>query len=208
MQRPEGNPPAPRVSVGCVVTSSHSPAEVARDASALDEKERAAFDRFVFDADRRDYAAAHALLRTMLSEAHPDVAPEDWRFARTPWGKPLVASPPAPRIGFSLSHGRGIVACAVSRGVEVGIDAEWAHRRMEIEPLAREVCSAQEQAQLRAAAPEAREVLFLEFWTLKEAYLKALGVGITSELLCQVSAILNIHFGECDLVLEFFGHIS
>ena len=46
------------------------------------------------------------------------------------------------------------------------------------ESLAREVCSAHEQAQLRAAPPEARKALFMDLWTLKEAYLKALGVGI------------------------------
>jgi 4'-phosphopantetheinyl transferase len=157
MEHLEGNPLAPLVHVGCVVTSSRSPTEVARDTSVLDDEERAAFARFAFDPDRRDYAAAHALLRTMLSEVQPDVAPKDWHFLRTPSGRPLLASPPAPWIGFSLSHARGIVACAVSRDVEVGIDAECTDRRIEVEPLAREVCSAHERAQLRAAPPEARE---------------------------------------------------
>jgi 4'-phosphopantetheinyl transferase len=191
LNRIEGTSSAPLVRVGCVVTSSYSPAEVARDASVLDDEERATFERFSFDAERRDYAAAHALLRTMLSEVQPNVAPEDWRFARAPWGKPLLAPPPAPWVGLSLSHGKGIVACAVSKDVEIGIDAECADRRVDVELLAREVCSAHEQGQLRAAPADARLSLFLDLWTLKEAYLKALGVGIASESLHQVSFDLS-----------------
>ena len=136
---PDRDLPAPAVQIGCVDTSRRSPEETADDASLLDDDERKAFGRFVFDADRRDYAAAHALLRRMLHEALPDIAAEDFRFLRTPTGRPELA-PPAPRISFNLSHARGIVACAVSREAEVGIDAECDDRRMEVEPLAPEVC--------------------------------------------------------------------
>jgi 4'-phosphopantetheinyl transferase len=187
IERIGDNTPAPLVRIGCVLTADYSPAEMVRDASVLDDDERAAFDRFSFDADRWDYAAAHALLRTMLSEALPNVAPKDWRFVRTRWGRPLLTSPPTPWNRFSLSHGKGIVACAISQDAEVGIDVECADRRMDVELLAREVCSADEQAQLRAAAGEASEALFLDLWTLKEAYLKALGVGIASRPLHQIS---------------------
>ena len=83
------------------------------------------------------------------------------------------------------------MASAVSWEVEVGIDAECADRRMEVESLAREVCSAHEQAQLRAAPPEARKALFMDLWTLKEAYLKALGVGIACGPLHQISFDLS-----------------
>jgi phosphopantetheinyl transferase len=168
LTRIERNSSAPFVRVGCVVTSGYSASEVARDAAVLDNEERAVFQRFHFDAERRDYAAAHALLRTMLSELTPDVAPEDRRFARTPSGKLLLASPSAAWVGLSLSHGRGIVACAVSRDVEVGIDAECDDRRLDVEVLAGEACSGHEQGQLRAAPFEARMSLFLDFWTLKE----------------------------------------
>lgn len=190
MNRSDGDSPAAAVQIGCVDTSRHSPLEVERDLSLLDDDERKTFARFVFDADRRDYAAAHSLLRRMLHEALPEIAAEDFRFLRTPGGRPELA-PPAPRISFNLSHARGIVACAVSREAEVGIDAESDDRRMEAEPLAPEVCSAQEQAQLRALPPERRGSLFLDLWTLKEAYLKALGVGIMSGPLNLISFDLS-----------------
>ncbi len=190
MNKLDGDVPAPLVQIGCVDTSRRSPLQVERDLSLLDDDERTTFAQFVFDADRRDYAAAHALLRRMLHETFPEVAAEDWRFVRTAEGKPQLA-PPAPRVSFNLSHTRGIVACAVSRGAEVGIDVECDDRRMEVEPLAPEVCSAQEQTQLHALPPEMRGSFFLDLWTLKEAYLKALGVGITSGPLNLVSFDLS-----------------
>jgi 4'-phosphopantetheinyl transferase len=186
----DGDLPTPAVQIGCVDTSRRSPLETERDLSLLDDDEQKTFARFVFDMDRRDYAAAHALLRRMLHQARPDVAAEDFRFLRTPGERPELALP-APRISFNLSHARGIVACAVSREAEVGIDAECDDRRMEVEPLTPEVCSAREQAQLHALPSEMRGSLFLDLWTLKEAYLKALGIGIMSGPLNLISFDLS-----------------
>jgi 4'-phosphopantetheinyl transferase len=132
----------------------------------------------------------------MLSEALPDVGIREWRFVRTPSGRPILSSP-APWVSFSLSHAKGLVACAVSREVEVGIDAEAGDRGIDLELLARDVCSVQEQDQLRSAPPDMRNALFLDLWTLKEAYLKALGVGIASALLQQISFDLSIDHSIC-----------
>jgi hypothetical protein len=80
--------------------------------------------RFAFDDDRRDYAVAHALLRRLLSHRHA-VSPEAWRFEATPSGKPRVAADfAALPLAFSLSHARGLVACAVSEDAEVGIEVD------------------------------------------------------------------------------------
>ena len=144
----------------------------------LDEAERTQTLRFRHAEDRLGYAAAHALLRTMLSEAAA-VAPGDWRFVTTPSGKPRL-DPAAgwSDLRFSLSHTRGMVACAVAPALEVGVDVEPLTRLPDVEGLARTIFSAREAASLETMAEEARSEAFLRLWTLKEAYLKATGEGI------------------------------
>ena len=144
----------------------------------LDAAERAQALRFRHAEDRLCYAAAHALLRTMLSEAAA-VAPGDWRFVRTPSGKPRL-DPAAgwPDLRFSLSHTRGMVACAVALALKVGVDVEPLTRLPDVKGLGRTMFSTREAASLEAMAEEARSEAVLRLWTLKEAYLKATGEGI------------------------------
>src|SRR5205823_6502928 len=75
--------------------------------------------------DRRDYIAAHALTRAALSR-HRAVSPSDWRFEANSNGKPSVVASQsgAPPLTFSLSHTRGLVACAVTHAAHIGIDVE------------------------------------------------------------------------------------
>ena len=172
----------------CVVTKNFRDADTASNAALLDTEESNKLSRFLLAEDRRDYAAAHALLRQTLTEVTPQIDPAEWRFERTPRGKPFL--PPAqagvPPIRFSLAHTRGLVACLVSRGAEVGVDVEAPSQAVHVDSLMRDVCSVDEQEQIRSTTPAARAGRFLDFWMLKEAYLKALGVGITG-VLDQVS---------------------
>jgi 4'-phosphopantetheinyl transferase len=134
-----------------IITPTVTDAQTARDAALLDPEESAKRRRFLAAEDRRDYAAAHALLRRMLTDAAPNIAPEEWRFHRTARGKPYL--PPtlagAPPIHFSLSHTRGLVACVISRGAAVGVDAECGSRAVDLELLITRVCSMNEQARRR-----------------------------------------------------------
>lgn len=128
-------------------------------------------------------AAAHALLRRTLSQIRPDVAPADWRFERAPHGKPRVASP-LPALNFSLTHARGLAACAaIEAELEVGVDAEPLGRRLDPLRLAARYFADGEAAALAAIADEGeRRRAFLRLWTLKEAVVKALGTGIAGSL--------------------------
>jgi 4'-phosphopantetheinyl transferase len=123
----------------------------------LSDEELQRYRAFHFERDRAAYLTAHALTRRALSR-YADVAPPDWQFAKGPCGKPEIANPLDRRLGFNLSHTHGLVACAVGWECEVGIDVERINR--EINPA----------------------VSFFEEWTLKEAYLKALGVGLTEQM--------------------------
>jgi 4'-phosphopantetheinyl transferase len=148
----------------------------------LDDAERARADRFRFAADRAAYTAVHALLRRMLADAH-GLAPERWRFRAAAGGKPEID--PAlgrPRRPFSLSHTRGMVACAVGWGDELGVDVESLGHSDSVLEIARRNFAPAETAMLEALPPAARASAFGRLWTLKEAYLKATGQGLAAPL--------------------------
>ena len=83
-----------------------------------------------------------------------------------------------PALAFSLTHTRGLVACAVTRGHAVGIDVEGIRPVPSAQHIADTRMTASEAASLASCAPEDLETRFLELWTLKEAYSKALGLGL------------------------------
>jgi 4'-phosphopantetheinyl transferase len=147
----------------------------------LDASERARADRFRWAADRDSYIAAHALLRATLSRmAGIDAA--DLRFRTTKSGKPALDPAQAlPDLHFSLSHTRGLAACAVGRPHALGIDAEAWRAPAPIELAARYF--APSEARLVAErTPAERPSTFYRLWTLKEAFLKATGQGLAARL--------------------------
>jgi phosphopantetheinyl transferase len=143
---------------------------------SISEKDRRA--RFRSETDRRDFAIAHGLLRQALSFC-ANLAPSDWHFATDARGKPLIDSNNREHkeLSFSLSHTNGFVACAVARNLPVGIDVEWIDQSLPSQEIADRYFSDKEARQLRDCSKTQRAVRFVELWTLKEAFLKAVGVG-------------------------------
>jgi 4'-phosphopantetheinyl transferase len=146
--------------------------ESARAVLSVDERARA--DRLFFASDRRDFILAHFLLRHCLSKAGR-LGPEAWRFERGPAGKPCLAEQSGPE--FNLSHARDLVACAINDR-EVGIDVErgdtLSRRHASVE---RSFARAEIEFLARYGGVE-NTLMFAELWTLKEAFLKAVGVGL------------------------------
>lgn len=143
-----------------------------------DERERYRATRF--EGRRREYLLTRALLRSALS-AYAPTPPWAWRFCLNPHGRPELATPSPLR--FNLSHCDGMVACAVAQGREIGLDVEPAGRAATVLELAARVFSPREREALSTAASHrARCDLALALWTLKEAYLKARGVGLALPL--------------------------
>ena len=163
------------------LTEALDEAEVETALALLSSTERARHDRFRFTRNRRDYAAAHALLRMSLSR-YADVRPRDWQFGELERGKPILAArTDEADLAFNLSHTDGLVACAVTKGAEVGVDVE-ALDRIVGGGVARRFFSDRENAALERLPRVARARRFLDLWTLKESYLKATGQGISHEL--------------------------
>jgi 4'-phosphopantetheinyl transferase len=147
--------------------------------SLLSEDERAQWQTFRFDRHRREYLTTRALVRTALSQYHP-LTPEAWRFQTNPYGKPAVD--PDCGLRFNLSNSPGLVVCLIAQGADVGVDAEPIEHAEKVAELAPEVLSPLELAQLEALRGPEKLDRALSVWTLKEAYVKARGVGLSLPL--------------------------
>jgi 4'-phosphopantetheinyl transferase len=168
------------VHVWCRRTIAPPAEDLARAESVLSPTELARAARFVHAQDRCDYVLAHALLRDRLS-ACAGVAPAALRFATEPTGKPRLALPQVSSLAFSLSHTRGMAACALGTGCEVGVDIE-SYDHTADDAIAELALSMSERQALAELAEEQRSERLLALWTLKEAYLKATGEGLGGPL--------------------------
>jgi len=147
--------------------------------AVLSAEERARAARFVAERHRRQFVLAHGLVRAALSRRAPNVDPAAWRFVYDRHGRPFVAGPRTDNpLHFSLSHTEGCVACATSSSAAVGIDVEATDRRCAHLAIAEFAFSPAEIAALRGLPPAELIDRFFDYWTLKEAYIKARGMGL------------------------------
>jgi 4'-phosphopantetheinyl transferase len=149
----------------------------------LDGAEKERMSRFYFAADRRRYLVAHALLRTVLSRCAP-VRPQDWTFATNAYGRPEATSREAADIGlaFNISHTDGLIILAVSARRALGVDVENVRAREISLDIADRFFAPDEVAALVAVPPERQRDRFFEYWTFKESYIKARGMGLSLPL--------------------------
>ena len=170
-----------------IATGAAALERLAAGAAVLDAAEQARAARLRFDADRTLYRAAHVLLRQALSRQQPR-PPGQWRFVRGPHGRPEIDTAGCrgtEGLRFSLAHTRGLVCCALVHGLPVGIDAECRRPLADARAIAERFFAAEEAAALAAAGPPgsaAEAATFHALWTLKEAYVKALGRGLSMGL--------------------------
>ena len=159
---------------------------IERCTALLSADELARMARFRFAADRLRYLFAHALVRTTLSRYAPRTPPARWRFRVNAYGRPeIAAEPDAPEaapLRFNLSHTAGLVACVVARGRDVGIDVEHLWPPTFDLGIAAHHFARAERDGLEALPAEARRERFFAIWTLKEAYIKARGMGLALPL--------------------------
>lgn len=139
--------------------------------------------RFVNETDRYQYLVAHVFVRLLLSQ-YADVMPEDWIFKKNEYGKPSIEYP---LIGlplmFNISHTHGLIASIITLRHSVGIDVECVKREMEDHiRIAENNFSPDEVQNMLSLPPGKQRKRFYELWTLKEAYIKAKGAGLSIPL--------------------------
>ncbi|MCW6508174.1 4'-phosphopantetheinyl transferase family protein [Lichenifustis flavocetrariae] len=148
----------------------------------LDSGDRAKAERCRSPTDRKASLASHALIRATLSRYAP-FFPAEWRFAAGLYGKPEIdAGPDEPPMRFNLSHTCGLAAVAVSSRDPVGIDVERVDSARLALDFALATFAPAEGDYLRRLPAAAQTAAAYRFWTLKEAYLKAVGLGLSVPL--------------------------
>lgn len=139
------------------------------------------YHNFRFDEDRYLFLVAHANLRLLLSK-YATINPRDWEFERNEYDRPEIArSLKVENLRFNMSHCLGLVAYIVNEDIDGGIDVERTDRT-QTDPLhiAQHFFSSLEIHNLKGFdSDEAMRKRFFEYWTLKEAFIKANGLGFS-----------------------------
>ena len=144
----------------------------------LDARERARAERFHADRDRVRFVQRRFLLRRVLGDhLGCDPAVIDYRIG--PHGKPSLAGQ---GLNFSASHSHGLALFAVTPVVAVGCDVERTSDEIDVDRTADQFFAPGERRHVRNASADARRPLFFQYWTRKEAYVKATGAGLSQPL--------------------------
>lgn len=145
----------------------------------LSQEERDRATRLVRPKDREWFIASHGILRDILSR-YLGTEPAFLFFEKEAQGKPKLAwaGERAADLRFNMSHSNGCAAYAVALNREVGIDLEYIRRAVDGAGLARRFFSQREYDTLAALSGESQARRFFEYWTCREAFLKALGTGL------------------------------
>lgn len=157
-----------------------TPDQAARNVLTLPADERERFRKYRHALAANQFLVGRLLIRGWL-EAVSGTAAAEWQLVEGARGRPAIAHPPSPW-SFNLAHSGGMVACVLSRLPDVGVDLEHLDRRPMARDLYRRFCSPSEIADIERQPEDARANRFLTYWTLKEAYLKARGLGIAVHL--------------------------
>lgn len=146
--------------------------------AVLSDEERRRAPRLTSPSARREFVTARALLRQLLA-MHTGEPASTLQFATGPCGKPALRG--SQDLHFNLSHSHGAVLVAIA-SAEVGIDIERIEGTVDYDGVAEAMFSATEIGMLRSASASQRGAVFFSIWTRKEAYLKATGLGFSSDL--------------------------
>jgi 4'-phosphopantetheinyl transferase len=130
---------------------------------------------------QRRYVNTRWALRRLLAD-YLDCEPQAVRFRYSPRGKPAVAYPADGGLTFSVAHSSELALIACTTQADIGVDVEQVREHPFWLDVARRYFSQKELALVEAQPPGERSRCFLQIWTFKEAYGKALGEGVGAAL--------------------------
>lgn len=151
--------------------------------SLLTAEERLQEKRYYFPKDQRCYLITRAMVRTVLSR-YAQVEPDQWTFSKNAYGKPEIAEHHALKnISFNISHTKSLIVLGVTcGGGALGVDTENIRTREAPIELVTQYFAPNEAAAIYDVPKESQDQKFYQFWTLKESYVKARGMGLSIPL--------------------------
>ncbi len=167
-----------------IVRLEASEENFARSLAALSKEETSRAERFHFDRHRRAFVLGRAALRFLLA-TYLGVEAAAVQFVYGPQGKPALA--PAHKnasssLQFNASNSGDLAAYAFTNGCEIGVDVERYRALPDFEKIARRFFSPEEAAELLELSPAETTSGFFNCWTRKEAFIKAVGGGLSIPL--------------------------
>jgi 4'-phosphopantetheinyl transferase len=147
----------------------------------LSEDEAARADKFRFEKGRNEFTITRGVLRTLIG-SFIGVAPAELRFSYSAHGKPQLEGDFRNRLEFNVSHSEGMAVVCFARQSRLGVDIEKVRLDFEHQRIAERFFSDHEREQLRNLSPEEIPYAFFRCWTRKEAFIKALGEGLSHPL--------------------------
>ncbi|WP_320203674.1 4'-phosphopantetheinyl transferase family protein [Agrobacterium rosae] len=159
-----------------------SPAALARCRDVLSDHEAEQERHFRSPGDRHAYLVTRATQREILSR-YTGTDPRTLRFVKNEFGRPsLHDAHGCEDLDFNISHDGNVTILGLARGCRVGLDVAAVHNRQSFMNVARRFFCPAEVEALEALPVDRRNDRFLEYWTLKEAYIKARGGGLSISL--------------------------
>ena len=152
----------------------------------LSEDEQLRAERFYFEQHKNRFIVARGILRTILGN-YLNTAPEQLQFSYSDKGKPILANS---TLEFNLSHSQDLALYAFTWQGKIGIDVEYLRSLPDVKKIAERFFSPQEYNRLSLLNSEEQQQEFFRLWTGKEAYLKAIGEGLSGKL-AQIEVINN-----------------
>lgn len=149
-------------------------------AALLTSTELTKQQRYKFAKDRHDALITRAFIRDLLSY-YADVAPQDWQFEKGDKDKPEIINCPLP-LRFNISHTKNLIICAVTLKDDIGCDVENTSRNNNVAAIAERYFSVKEAKELFDQPEALQRDRFFDYWTLKESYIKAWGLGLAIPL--------------------------
>jgi len=146
--------------------------------STLEPHELERASRFHFEKHGRHFVVGRGGLRYVLAH-YLDVKPEEFRFSYGAYGKPALVGE---GLRFNVSHSHGMALFAVSADREIGVDVECIRADFATEEIAQRFFSRVEVAALNRLEKQEQIAAFFRCWTRKEAYIKAIGRGMSEPL--------------------------
>jgi len=144
--------------------------------------ERTKAEAFRFPKDRSQFIVSRGALRAILSR-YLNLNPRILCFAYNPYGKPsLIAAQGGNTLRFNLSHSRGMALIAITKNREIGVDIEGINPKFSYLEIAEKFFSPLENSVLRSLPDHLQPTAFFTCWTRKEAYIKAVGKGLSIPL--------------------------